>query len=393
MGRTALSELTELSRYQRALEAIERRPRFEPRGGTTAALAFESGIENDYMVQRAIEALPLQRFALFLGLLFYVGFFTLDAQLAGRYTEAWARLLPLGLSAPMTLLLLWFTYIQRLRPHIFSLCAAIALVNAFALSFTSAMGVQHGVLIAPEPQVIQQLYNVFLLALPFRLAAPITVISVVIYVAVHQMVGMPAHLLFERGFMLAASALIGLIACFLMERTQRLSWLRAQLLRELSEHDPLTGIYNRRIFYTRGEQTLRQARRDSCGVAMLIIDVDHFKRYNDTHGHLAGDECLRQVAMAIQSCSRRPLDVAARLGGEEFGLMLYNITPESARVRAELLCNVIRGMDLPEERRVTVSVGIVSVTGEHITTVEALVGRADSHLYRAKTEGRDRVCD
>ena len=255
------------------------------------------------------------------------------------------------------------------------------------------MGVKHGVQIVPEAQVIQQLYNVFLLALPFRLAAPITAISVVIYVAVHMVVGMPANELFERAFMLTSSALVGLIACFLMERTQRLSWLRAQLLRELSEHDSLTGIYNRRVFYSRGEQLLRQARRDSCGVALLVIDVDYFKRYNDTHGHLAGDECLRHVAMAIQSCARRPLDVAARLGGEEFGLLLYNITPENARIRAELLCNAIRGMDLPEERRVTVSVGIVSVSGEHITSVEALVGRADSHLYRAKTEGRDRVCD
>lgn len=388
-----MSELTELSRYQRALEVAERRLRFEPHNDGHSYLAFESGIERDYIVQRAAEALPLQRFALFLGLVFYISFYFLDAQLAGRYTETWARILPLGISVPLTFLLLWFTYLSRLRPHIFALCAGIALVNAFALSFTSAMGVQHGVLIAPEAQIIQQLYNVFLLVLPFRLAAPITAISVVFHIAVHKVVGMPTHLLFERSFMLTASAAVGLIACFLMERNQRLSWLRAQLLRELSEHDSLTSLYNRRVFYSRGEQLLRQARRDSCGVALLVIDVDHFKRYNDTHGHLLGDECLHQVAKAIQSCARRPLDVAARLGGEEFGLLLYNITPENARIRAELMCNVIRGMDLPEERRVTVSVGIVSVSGEHITSVEALVGRADSHLYRAKMEGRDRVCD
>ena len=388
-----MSELTELSRYQRALEVTERRPRFEPRNGASSWLAFESGIERDYMVQRAADALPLQRFALLLALVFYIGFYALDAQLVGRYTENWARVLPLGISAPLTFLLLWCTYLPRLRPHIFGLCAGIALINAFALTFTAAMGVKHGVQLVPEAQIIQQLYNVFLLALPFRLAAPITVISVVIYVAVQVFAGMPAHLLFERGFMLIASALVGLIACFLMERSQRLNWLRAQLLRELSEHDSLTGLYNRRVFYSRGEQLLKQARRDGCGVAMLVIDVDHFKKYNDTHGHLAGDDCLHHVAMALQSCARRPLDVAARLGGEEFGLLLYNITPTNARARADQLRNAVRGMDLPEERRVTVSIGVVSVAGEKITSVEALVGRADSHLYRAKTEGRDRVCD
>ena len=387
-----MSDLTDLDRYQRALEAAERRGAGAgARGGRDGLLTFESSIELDFLEHRRAESLPLMRFALLLSVAFYVVFFLVDRLMWGRYQLVWALVPIFYIASTVNLLMFGLTWVKDLRPRLGGLAALAVLVNGFAFAFVSAYGYKVGIPIPPEAPVILQTYTMFLLNLGFRLAAPVALMTVTAFVLMHAMVNMDSADYFYRSFMIVAAGLVGALACYLTERTQRLAWLRARLLRELSEHDSLTGLYNHRVFYQRGDQLLRQARREKTGVAVLLCDVDHFKQFNDSHGHLAGDDALRQVSAALSQCARRPLDLVARLGGEEFGLLLFNVTPEIAMARAEDLRNIVRGLTLSHNRRVSISIGVATADNSKVTTIEALIGAADSALYRAKDAGRDRV--
>ncbi|WP_179454496.1 diguanylate cyclase domain-containing protein [Xanthomonas sp. NCPPB 1068] len=183
-------------------------------------------------------------------------------------------------------------------------------------------------------------------------------------------------------------------------------WLDLQLRRmhrneaKLSSEawvDALTGIANRRAFDYRLSQALREAVHLQSPLSVLMIDVDHFKLYNDTYGHVNGDACLRLIAGAIAACSRRSEDVAARYGGEEFGMILPHTDAAGALRLADAVRSAVAGLGLmhlssPTSAHVTVSVGAATFEpGETPQTPDAIVHDADSALYRAKQSGRDRT--
>ena len=163
---------------------------------------------------------------------------------------------------------------------------------------------------------------------------------------------------------------------------------------ELSLRDGLTGLPNRRHFMLAVERELDRVARTGEGAALLIIDVDHFKRVNDTHGHPAGDAVLRSVATALAHAVR-PMDLAARLGGEEFAVILAEISPGSVRAAAERVRKKISGATTPlpggDVVRVTASIGGALAPAGERATAEALIALADRYLYEAKKRGRDCV--
>jgi len=160
----------------------------------------------------------------------------------------------------------------------------------------------------------------------------------------------------------------------------------------LATLDSLTGLPNRRSFDLLAERALQQAQREQTALVALLIDLDHFKVLNDTHGHLAGDEVLRQFALVLQG-SLRQTDILCRWGGEEFIVLLRGVEGEAAlhvadkiRLRAEQLVFSFEGRPL----RLTTSIGMSSLQpGDDL---QALLARADNALYRAKQGGRNRVC-
>jgi diguanylate cyclase (GGDEF)-like protein len=170
-------------------------------------------------------------------------------------------------------------------------------------------------------------------------------------------------------------------------------------LGRLSETEALTGLANRRLFDQRLAEELVRARRDGTPLALAIVDVDHFKRYNDRHGHPAGDACLQQVAAVLRGTARRPSDLAARLGGEEFALLL----PQDAAAAAALGERCIAALDhaalphgdSPVAPQVTISVGVAELAAlgalPHEGDASALLRAADRALYAAKQAGRHRV--
>jgi len=176
----------------------------------------------------------------------------------------------------------------------------------------------------------------------------------------------------------------------------RLDELNTELSR-LSETDALTGLANRRQFDRRLAEECARAARHGTPLALLMLDVDHFKRYNDLHGHPAGDACLRQVADALRTSSRRPADLVARVGGEEFAVLLPHhtleeATTQAARFLAAMHAAALPHGDSPVSASVTFSIGGAQVAspGAGFVAVE-LLHEADAALYEAKHASRDRV--
>ena len=163
-------------------------------------------------------------------------------------------------------------------------------------------------------------------------------------------------------------------------------------LREQAYRDPLTGLYNRRFLGTTLERELQRCTRDTCALSLLMIDVDHFKTINDTHGHHVGDEVLKQVAHLLCTHNRAH-DVVCRFGGEEFLVMLPGMEAELARQRADHIRTAIENTTFETSAgplRLTLSAGVSACPG-HGTDVDALLRSADGALYQAKNEGRNRV--
>jgi len=170
---------------------------------------------------------------------------------------------------------------------------------------------------------------------------------------------------------------------------------RAQTaLEQLASLDGLTGIANRRCF----DETIRLAwklrSRDSQCMSLLILDVDHFKTYNDTYGHPAGDRCLQQIASALEQLLLRPNDIVARYGGEEFGVILPGTDAEGAVVVATRILGRVAELAIPhsgeQDGLVTISIGISTSQTRTDMSLEGLISSADKALYKAKERGRNR---
>jgi len=172
--------------------------------------------------------------------------------------------------------------------------------------------------------------------------------------------------------------------------------LRSDILRRLVFVDSLTGVFNRRYFdHCLSTEWLR-ANRSHASLALILIDVDHFKRYNDRYGHPSGDECLKSVARALRRGLHRPGDVVVRYGGEEFACLLPETDLNGAMLVARHLEQVVRDLQIVHEdsgvaSTVTVSLGVAVKTANSPATYEELLTIADEQLYKAKTAGRAQV--
>lgn len=206
------------------------------------------------------------------------------------------------------------------------------------------------------------------------------------------------------------AGLLCLVANYLMERSARSDYLQQRLLeigqqelektnthlQQLLRSDALTGIANRRHFDARLDEEFRRAARSHTPVALLMIDIDSFKQYNDSYGHQAGDETLTRVAQSLALFARRPGDVAARYGGEEFALILPGSSEADALAIAEEAVAHVYEQNLPHRSarasdRVTVSIGVAALQPGENADVAELIEQADQALYFAKSSGRNRA--
>ena len=180
-----------------------------------------------------------------------------------------------------------------------------------------------------------------------------------------------------------------------MEVTRQLEEanLRLQLLSSL---DGLTGIANRRHFDEILQKEWRRGLRNIHPLSLILMDIDCFKPYNDNYGHLAGDDCLKQVAQILSNQAKRPGDLVARYGGEEFVMVLPETTVENAVNLAEDLLQAVKAPKIPHaysraDSIVTLSLGVATTIPDRDSSPEDLIKKADQALYQAKKEGRSRV--
>jgi diguanylate cyclase (GGDEF)-like protein len=164
---------------------------------------------------------------------------------------------------------------------------------------------------------------------------------------------------------------------------------------QASWEDKLTGIGNRRSFDTNFANQWAQASRSKVPLSLMMVDVDFFKKFNDSYGHQAGDECLRQVAQALDGCARRAGDSVTRYGGEEFAVVLFHTSLNEAQNISEKMLNAVRKLAMPHAQSpheiVTISMGIATILPTMHDDMQHFVEQADKCLYRAKENGRNRA--
>ena len=246
----------------------------------------------------------------------------------------------------------------------------------------------------------------------FWYALGTSLLIVVLYAGVAiGMHNLPSDILQNYVMVLASTGLFTLIANYNLERDERRTYLlnvreslrlssledaNAQLTR-LSEVDPLTDLANRRSFERQLKQLWMRYLALRQPLSLMMIDVDHFKLYNDRLGHPAGDQCLKQVAATVRGHVRSASgELAARLGGEEFAVLLPGLTEERAEEVAQRIRSAVQALRIPHEAVsddavVTVSIGIATADGTHLASPQRLLESADSALYLAKRGGRNRV--
>jgi diguanylate cyclase (GGDEF)-like protein len=171
---------------------------------------------------------------------------------------------------------------------------------------------------------------------------------------------------------------------------------QADMLEQLSLVDGLTGIANRRRLDEYLNQAWHNATRNGTNIALMMMDIDHFKRYNDHYGHGAGDDCLRRVAQALDELCWRKTELVARYGGEEFAWVLLDTDREEVMALAEKVLGVIRRLRIPHETGsaegiVSMSIGVAATVPTPERHLDDFINTADQHLYQAKAEGRDRA--
>lgn len=170
-------------------------------------------------------------------------------------------------------------------------------------------------------------------------------------------------------------------------------------LQQLSSMDALTGLPNRRSFDETFAREWEHAVRSSKVLSLIIMDIDHFKLYNDSYGHVAGDYCLQKVAQALQGASRRAIDMVARYGGEEFTVVLPDTGPDGAEIVARKMMEAVQGIRIehnasPVCDHVTISLGVATMVPKRGESRIGLVEEADRLLYEAKENGRNCfMCD
>ncbi|WP_319519589.1 diguanylate cyclase [uncultured Martelella sp.] len=252
------------------------------------------------------------------------------------------------------------------------------------------------------------------IALPLRPPQALLASTINFAIAVYFIMPLPALLPDEKAsplIFLLATTLMTLLANVRIETIERkifLLYLREKLrgeallheyrsLDQISNTDALTDLANRRLFDDSLKQNWQAARLNGEPLTLLMIDIDHFKGYNDTYGHPAGDECLKRVAQALKACTRSDRDLPARFGGEEFALILSGCDESGGLRMAARIHETIAGLAITHAtsplKRLSVSIGVASERPSDTThEPRNLLLRADRVLYEAKQAGRNRTC-
>ncbi|WP_275629164.1 GGDEF domain-containing protein [Pseudomonas sp. 273] len=358
-------------------------------------LRFDAPLEGEYRAYLLEDNFALKCSALGFAVLAWLALAAIDLLLIPA-PQHWDLLAVRG--AVLVLLVICGGLILQRRFVRLMVPLSIACILAVGIGAAVVVGIAHRV--DPgypyEGLLLVSMAAYFLVGLRFSEALGSASLILLAYLGCELYAGLaPAKLLNNLVFLLLGN-LVGAVGCYLLEYKSREHFLISRLMRQMADHDALTGLHNRRSFDRQLERLWRQAQRDGTPLSLLLCDVDHFKAYNDRYGHQAGDEVLRSIGAALAASARRPLDMAVRLGGEEFAVLLYGTDLDEARQRAEVLRQAVQDLGISHEdsstaAEVTLSIGVSCLQPGAPSALQAIYAHADRALYEAKAFGRNQV--
>jgi diguanylate cyclase (GGDEF)-like protein len=308
----------------------------------------------------------------------------------------WQVLCGIFLLTPSVAILAWLSWTSSYARRYLPMARILAPIYFVGVATLIPIGMAHG-----DNQMAG--FTVNLLAvlsfsgLMFRESLATAALMIIAFAVSALAAALPASTAIQSMIVLVLTALVCATVQRDAEKSYRTGFLERALIGELVARDGLTGLMNRRTFDEHLLRVWQCAQRERRSIAILLIDIDHFKQYNDSFGHQAGDVALRRVARTIEEFARRPLDLAARFGGEEFAVVLYDLALSDVQDMAERICLRVQGLQIRRSMTdavsapVTISVGGGLVAPSLGRTPEGAVQLADEALYEAKRAGRNRV--
>ncbi len=359
-------------------------------------LRFAGALEAEFRRTRLEESLGYIRANLLLAIAIAIALSAMDALVLGRALDRIPGTIDVALTVPLLVIVFAVSFSSN-RQRIYAPLAIVAFtacgLSQVAIQVLTSLG---GAQFLFPAMIVTAMYVYFLAGLDFYNALAVNFLVLLAYLVAGHLVDLPGTQFGYDALSLVAANLLGASVAYMQERTSRSRFLEAGLLRELVARDGLTGIQNRRMFDQHIRRAWQQAVRDAQRIAVLLVDIDCFKEYNDRYGHQAGDECLRAVAASLSQCARRPLDFVARYGGEEFALVLYEASREYVAEVSTRIQRSIAELNIPHEAspvasRLTVSLGAAYILPTASRSPEGLIQLADEALYSAKGQGRNRA--
>ncbi len=358
-------------------------------------MSFHGSLEREFQLFYTEGHLGRVRLACYLAIALFAAFVVIDmATLPAEVSKSTASI-RLGLVIPAFIITLLISYRPSLRRFLSDAVFGAAIITGLGTTAVIGAALRLGVQIPYEGILLVALFIYLIACLQWWRAIVANMITLVAFIVVVLLLQPdPQARLYQIVFMCAAN-LVGAYGGYFLEYSARTMFLVNNLLNELAEIDGLTGLSNRRTLNLHLERIWKQAIREKEDVAIAMIDIDHFKKYNDRYGHAQGDAALRAVADVISHYARRPLDITARYGGEEFAVVWFHPSARELPRMAEILTTAVANLGLPhadsEYGKVTISVGVALMAPSAGQSSAEALRLADQALYKAKEQGRNRV--
>ena len=352
-------------------------------------------LERQFRLSYRAAARPWIRVSLVVALSTTLGFTVIDHWLLVGPRLARPDIWRFGLQLPLVLIMLvlttprlyqrWYQPAIQLAAPLFGFGTVLMAVEATPTQLP---------LIAARLLLVA-FYFYFMLGLSFNAAVRSNLLLIAAYAVPTLLGAIATPVAIYSLWVLFCANLIGGAGCYALEYANRVTFLERRRLAEVATHDALTGLLNRAALEEQARSLWQHAQVARVPVSVMLIDIDHFKAYNDHYGHQEGDRCLREVATAIRvAARRRPLDVVARYGGEEIIAILVDGDRADAAAAADNVCCAVADLGIAHSASttrpyVTVSVGVTTVDPGGEYSHERAVRLADIGLYTAKARGRD----
>ena len=359
-------------------------------------LRFAGPLEAEFRKGYKQRNLKIVRLATGLGALVILCYSLLDLYLLPENVNAWSITTRLIAVTPAFLVALLAAVFREVGRHLYSFVLIASAVAGTLVVGLEIFLAKSGIPYLFSSLILLTIFIYFFSSLLCFTAMRISLLIMAGYFVAAWVYQVPLDSFAYNALALATTNLFGGIGCYVMEHAIRSNFLEAKLLNQLVEQDGLTGLHNRRSFDQYIERIWRQGRRDNGVLAVLLVDIDYFKSFNDLYGHQAGDDCLRRVAKSLATAARRPFDLVARYGGEEFVIVIYDPPRDYIQRLPEQLRITISRMGIPHvgsdvAEHLTVSIGAAIAVPVEGRSYEGLIQMADEALYAAKDGGRNRV--